>query len=68
MRFLPDLARLVVAWPVYATYHAISLANTYQGFRAKAVTFLTFLPVIVVTSGVWALMWALALWLLMRVV
>ena len=31
MRFLPDLARLLVAWPVYAAYHAISLANTYQG-------------------------------------
>jgi hypothetical protein len=53
---------------VYATYHAISLANTCQGFRAKAVTFLAFLPLVVVTSGVWALMWALALWLLMRVV
>jgi len=66
MRFLADLAKLVVAWPLYATYHAIALANTYQGFRAKAVTFLTFLPALVATTAIWAMLWAFVLWLVTR--
>jgi hypothetical protein len=66
MRFLAGVAKVVFALPVYATYHAFALANTYQGLRAKALTFMTFLPVVVVTSAVWAMLWAFVLWLLMR--
>jgi phosphotransferase system glucose/maltose/N-acetylglucosamine-specific IIC component len=66
MRFLPDLAKLAVAWPLYATYYAIVLANARQGYGAKVATFLTFLPALVVTSAVWAMLWAFILWLVMR--
>ena len=66
MRFVADIVKLVVAWPVYATYHAIVLANTYRGYRAKVAAFTTFLPALVVTSAVWAMLWALVLRLVMR--
>ena len=68
MRFLALSAKIIFAWPLFVTYHAVALAKTYQGFRARAVTFLTFLPVVVITSAVWAMSWAVALWLLMHVV
>jgi hypothetical protein len=51
MRLL-DIAKLAVAWPLYATYHALVLANRGQGYGVKVATFLTFLPVLVVTSAV----------------
>ena len=66
MRFLADLAKLAVAWPLYATYHAMVLANIRQGYRAKVATFITFLPTLVVTSAVWATLWAFILWLVIR--
>ncbi len=66
MRFLVDLAKLAVAWPLYATYHAMVLANIRQGYRAKVATFITFLPTLVVTSAVWATLWAFILWLVIR--
>ena len=66
MRFLVDLAKLAVAWPLYATYHAMVLANIRQGYRAKVARFITFLPALVVTSAVWATLWAFILWLVIR--
>lgn len=66
MRLLVDLAKVAVAWPVYATYQAFALANACQGSPAKAVKFSSFLPVIVVTTLIWAMSWALTFWLLMR--
>jgi hypothetical protein len=60
------LANVVFAWPVYATWHAVALAKTYDGFRAQVVTFTAFLPIIIVTTAIWALVWALTLWLLMH--
>jgi hypothetical protein len=46
MRFVADIAKLAVAWPLYATYYAIVLANGRQGYGVKVATFLTFLPVL----------------------
>ena len=66
MRFLVDLAKLAVAWPLYATYHAMVLANIHQGYRAKVATFITFLPALVLTSAVWATLWAFILWMVIR--
>jgi hypothetical protein len=65
MRFVADIAKLAVAWPLYlyATYYAIVLANGRQGYGVKVATFLTFLPALVVTSAVWAMLWAFILWL-----
>jgi hypothetical protein len=56
MRFLADIAKLAVAWPLYATYYAMVLANRRQGYGVKVITFLTFLPALVVTSAVWAML------------
>ena len=66
MRLLVDLAKVAVAWPVDATYHAFALANTCQGIRAKAVKFSSFLPVLAVTTLLWAISWAAAFWLLLH--
>jgi hypothetical protein len=63
MLFLAGAAKVIFAWPVYATSHAVALAKTYQCPRARAVTFLTFLPAVVGTTVIWAGLWALALWL-----
>ena len=62
MRFLADLAKLAVAWPLYSTYYALVLVNRGQGYGVKVATFLTFLPALVVTSAVWAMLWAFILW------
>jgi hypothetical protein len=62
MRFVADIAKLAVAWaPVFD--HALVLANRGQGYGVKVATFLTFLPALVVTSAVWAMLWAFILWL-----
>jgi hypothetical protein len=67
IRFVATAAKVIFAWPFYATCHAVALANTYQGFRSKAVTFMTFLPALIVTTLIWAGSWALAFWLLMGI-
>lgn len=66
MRFVTDIAKLAAAWPLYATYYAIVLANGRQGYGVKVTTFLRFLPVLVVTSAVWAMLWAFILGFVMR--
>jgi len=66
MRFLVDLAKLAVAWPLYATYYALVLANRGQGYGVRLATYLTFLPALVVTSAVWAMLWAFILGFVMR--
>jgi glucan phosphoethanolaminetransferase (alkaline phosphatase superfamily) len=59
-----DIAKAVFAWPLYATWNAAAYANTYPSFVAKAATFLTMLPVLILTTAVWAMLWAAAWWLL----
>jgi hypothetical protein len=66
MHFLAPAAMIVFAWPVYATWHAVALARTYDCFRAQAVTFAALLPALIVTTAIWVLLWTLAIWLLMR--
>jgi hypothetical protein len=67
IRFVATAAKVIFAWPFYATCHAVALANTYQGFRSKAVTFMTFLPALIVTTLIWAGSWTLAFWLFMGI-
>lgn len=55
----------VLFWPLYATWNSLVYANTYPTLRGKAATFLTMLPVLVLTTAVWAGLWTAALWLLM---
>jgi hypothetical protein len=66
MRFVTDIAKLAAAWPLYATYYAIVLAYGRQGYGVKVATFLRFLPVLVVTSAVWAMLWVFILGFVMR--
>ena len=66
MHFFALAAMIVFAWPVYATWHAVALARTHDSFRDQAVTFAAFLPALIVTTAIWALLWTLTIWLFMR--
>jgi hypothetical protein len=67
MGCIVDLLKAIFAWPLFATYNVIVFAMTEKGFRAKGLTLLTFVPVLIITTGLWAAFWALCLWLLMRI-
>ena len=59
-------AKTIFGWPLYATWNAWVYASTHHGWTARAHTFLTFVPVLALTSSVWAMHWATIIWLLSR--
>jgi hypothetical protein len=44
-----------LALPVYQTWQVATYANTREGWAAKIGMFITFLPVIVISSVIWGL-------------
>ena len=62
-----DLLLAIFAWPLFATYNMMVLATAEKSFGVKRPTLLTFVPVLIITTGLWAACWALALWLLMQI-
>jgi hypothetical protein len=64
--FQLDAAKAVFGWPLYATWNAWVFASTHHRWAGKALTFLTFVPVLALTSSVWAMLWATIIWLLLR--
>jgi hypothetical protein len=59
-------AKTIFGWPLYATWNAWVYASTHHGLTARAHTFLTFVPVLTLTSLVWAMLWASIIWLSLR--
>ena len=64
---IADLLMAIFAWPLFATYNVTVFAIAEKRFGAKRPTLLTFVPVLIITTGLWAACWALALWLLARI-
>jgi hypothetical protein len=64
--FQLDAAKAIFGWPLYATWNAWIYASSHNGWTTKALTFLTFVPVLALTSSVWAMLWATIIWLLSR--
>jgi hypothetical protein len=56
------------ALPVYQIRNAVAYAGTRDGWIGKVWTFATFLPVIVITTAIWAFIWAVGLRLLWQLV
>jgi hypothetical protein len=61
-----DAAKAIYAWPLYPTWNAWTFASSHHRWTARAHTFLTFVPVLALTSSVWAMLWATIIWLLLR--
>jgi hypothetical protein len=60
-----DLTKAIFAWPVYATWNAAVDLKSRQGPRAKALTALAYVPVLLITTAIWAAGWTAAYRLLM---
>jgi hypothetical protein len=58
---MPSRIVLTLAFPFYQVRFVIKYTNTYQGWPAKVGTFLCFLPIIAMTTAIWAAVWAMGL-------
>jgi hypothetical protein len=65
---IPDGLLIALALPAYEIWHVAKYANTREGWAAKVGMFITFLPVIVISSVIWGALWAMTLRLLWRAV
>ena len=52
-------AKVALFFPFVQIYNLSLYANTRDGWVAKIATFVTFIPIMVVTTTVWAGAWAL---------
>ena len=43
----------VIGWPLFATWNAWIFASGHHGWITQARTFLTFVPVLVITTAIW---------------
>jgi hypothetical protein len=60
--------KVALALPIYQIVNLVAYANTRPNLAAKIATFVSFLPIIVLTTTIWISAWALVLWLLWRLV
>jgi hypothetical protein len=61
-----DAARAVFGWRLFATWNAWIYASSHHGWAAKVNTFLTFVPVLALTTVIWAVLLAAIIWLFLR--
>jgi hypothetical protein len=59
-RFLEG-AKVALFFPFIQIYNLCLYANTRDGWVAKIATFIIFIPIMVITTTVWAGAWALLL-------
>ena len=59
-----NAAKAIFGWPVYSTLNAVSFSGAQHDWRARIATFTLFLPVLCITTGIWAIVWATPIWLL----
>jgi hypothetical protein len=65
---IPEGIKVALALPVYQIANLVAYANTRPSLAAKVATFVSFLPIIVLTTTFWAGVWALVLFLLWKLV
>jgi hypothetical protein len=61
-----DAAKAALGRPLFATWNAWIFASTHHGWNTKVHTFLTFVPVLAITTAIWATVLAAIIWLLLR--
>ena len=49
-----DAAKALFGWPLFATWNAWIFASAHRGWVTQARTFLTFVPILVITTVIWA--------------
>jgi hypothetical protein len=52
-----DAAITLLLWPIFITKNAAAYANLYPGLIAKVAVFVVFIPLIAITSLMWAGLW-----------
>jgi hypothetical protein len=57
-------AKAIFGWPLYSTLNAVLFSSAQPNWRARIATFTQFLPVLGVTTLIWAIAWAAPIWLL----
>jgi hypothetical protein len=63
-RHLVEGSAALFLWPLYALRNFIIFTqNEAPGWQVKVQTFATFLPVLAISTLVWAAAWAVGLWL-----
>ena len=59
-----NAAKAIFGWPLYSTLNAVSFSGAEPDWRAKLMTFTQFLPVLCITTAIWAIVWAMPILLL----
>jgi hypothetical protein len=60
------LLLILLALPAYQLWHITKYANTRKGRPAKIGVFISFLPLIAISSVIWGFLWVMMLWMLWR--
>ena len=63
-----NAAKAIFGWPLYSTLNAVSFSGAQPDWRARVTTFTQFLPVLGVTTAIWAIVWAAPIWLLASII
>jgi hypothetical protein len=58
------IVEVVFGWPLFAMWNAWVFASAHHGWT-QAYTFLTFVPVVAITTAIWAALLT-AIWLVLR--
>jgi len=57
-----NAAKAIFGWPLYSTLNAVSFSGAQPGWRARV------MPVLCITTGIWAVIWATPILLLASIV
>ncbi|QWG16071.1 hypothetical protein KMZ68_13535 [Bradyrhizobium sediminis] len=63
-----NATRAIFGWPLYSTLNAVTFSGAQPDWRTKVTTFTQFLPVLCITTAIWAIGWATSIWLLASIV
>jgi hypothetical protein len=63
---IPEGLLILLALPVYQLWYIAKYANTREGRAAKIGLFISFLPLIAISSVIWGFLWVMMLGLLWR--
>jgi hypothetical protein len=63
-----NATKAIFGWPLYSTLNAVSFSGAEPNWRARVATFTQFLPVLGITTAIWAIAWATPIWLLASII
>jgi hypothetical protein len=66
VRHIPEGLLILLVFPAYQLWHIAKYANTREGRAAKMGLFISFLPLIAISSVIWGFLWVMMLSLLWR--